>query len=342
MAGWRRGKIDGLLACGASVTVVAPELHVAVRVLTDAGAIAAIGESPLELQIRSYAAGEAADYELVIAATGVEAVDDAVHRDARAAGVWVNVADDPARCSFVLPAVAHNGAVSIAVSTGGSSPASAGWLRDRVLEALPARVGDLAALLDEGRRRVHERHESTEALDWRGLLDGPLPDMVGRGDMDRAAPLSMRFSVTPAALLGDRCAPERAARARNPVIGNTLPVGPTETAAAARPRKRSAPGSTIPDAPPPEVPNDEEVIGAIILASRVMVAIAVRSLAGNPDDVTLPQYRTLVELTFGGPRRLADLADALSVSPSTATRMCDRLVRKELVSRTRDELTGAR
>jgi len=69
-----------------------------------------------------------------------------------------------------------------------------------------------------------------------------------------------------------------------------------------------------------------------------MVAIAVRTLAGNPDEVTLPQYRTLVVLTFGGPRRLADLAEALSVSPSTATRMSDRLVRKNLVSRTRDEL----
>jgi siroheme synthase-like protein len=195
-------KIGGLLACGASVTVVAPELHVAVRVLTDAGAIAAIGESPLELQIRAYAPGEAAHYELVIAATGVEAVDDAVHRDARAAGVWVNVADDPARCSFVLPAVARDGEVSIAVSTGGSSPALAGWLRDRVLEALPARVGDLAALLDEGRRRVHERHESTEALDWRGLLDGPLPDMVGRGDMDRAR-------ATLDAFLGDPGGPPR-------------------------------------------------------------------------------------------------------------------------------------
>jgi DNA-binding MarR family transcriptional regulator len=115
-------------------------------------------------------------------------------------------------------------------------------------------------------------------------------------------------------------------------------VGPTETAAAARPRKRAAPEAPNPGAPPAEVPNDEEVIGAIILASRVMVAIAVRTLAGNPDDVTLPQYRTLVVLTFGGPRRLADLAEALRVSPSTATRMCDRLVRKELVSRTRDEL----
>ena len=126
-------------------------------------------------------------------------------------------------------------------------------------------------------------------------------------------------------------------RAPNALIGNTLPVAPAETAAPTRPRKRPVPESSIPDAPP-SVPNDEEVIGSILLASRVMVAIAVRSLAGNPDDVTLPQYRTLVELTFGGPRRLADLAEALGVSPSTATRMCDRLVRKELVSRTRDEL----
>lgn len=128
------------------------------------------------------------------------------------------------------------------------------------------------------------------------------------------------------------------ARARNRLIGNTLPVSPTQTTATARPRKRAAPEGTSPDVSPAELPNDEEVIGAIILASRAMVAIAVRSLAGNPDDVTLPQYRTLVVLTFGGPTRLADLAEALTVSPSTATRMCDRLVRKSLVSRTRDEL----
>ena len=126
--------------------------------------------------------------------------------------------------------------------------------------------------------------------------------------------------------------------APNPLIGNTFPVAPTETASPARPRKRSAPDAPPPSASPTGVPNDEEVIGAIILASRAMVAIAVRSLAGNPDDVTLPQYRTLVVLTFGGPRRLADLAEALTVSPSTATRMCDRLVKKNLVSRTRDEL----
>ncbi|MGD0381660.1 MAG: bifunctional precorrin-2 dehydrogenase/sirohydrochlorin ferrochelatase [Acidimicrobiales bacterium] len=179
-------KIGGLLACGAAVTVVAPEVHVATAELTASGAIAAIDETPLEVQIRPYRPGEAADYLLVIAATGDAAVDDAVHRDAQSAGVWVNVADDPARCSFVLPAVGRDGTVSIAVSTAGASPALAGWLRDRAVEALGPGLGDLAALLEDGRRRLHDQGRSTETVDWRRLLDGPLPDMVRRGHMDQA------------------------------------------------------------------------------------------------------------------------------------------------------------
>jgi len=89
---------------------------------------------------------------------------------------------------------------------------------------------------------------------------------------------------------------------------------------------------------PDDNPDDNEVIEAIIHASRAMVGIAIRSLTGSDEDVTLPQYRTLVVLSDGGARRLADLAGALNVSPSTATRMCDRLVRKGLISRTRDDL----
>ena len=86
------------------------------------------------------------------------------------------------------------------------------------------------------------------------------------------------------------------------------------------------------------VPGDEEVTDAIIRASRTLVGIAVRSLTASDEEVTLPQYRTLVTLTYGGSRRLADLALSLGVSPSTATRMCDRLVRKGLITRTRDEI----
>jgi len=179
-------KIAGLVACGAAVTVVAPEVHVAMGRLTDAGIIAAIDESPLEVQIRPYRRGEAADYQLVVAATGDAEVDGAVHRDATAAGVWVNVADDASRCSFILPAVARDGSVCVAVSTAGASPALAGWLRDRVVEALGPGLGDLAALLEEGRRRVHAQGRSTESVDWRAVLDGPLPELVRQGRMDQA------------------------------------------------------------------------------------------------------------------------------------------------------------
>jgi DNA-binding MarR family transcriptional regulator len=83
---------------------------------------------------------------------------------------------------------------------------------------------------------------------------------------------------------------------------------------------------------------EEQLAEAIILAGRAMAGVAARTVAQATDDLTLPQHRTLVVLAEQGPRHLADLAQALGVSPSTATRMCDRLVRKRLITRTRDEV----
>jgi DNA-binding MarR family transcriptional regulator len=79
----------------------------------------------------------------------------------------------------------------------------------------------------------------------------------------------------------------------------------------------------------------EELVDAVLGASRALVAVAARSLAMVADDVTLAQYRALIELASRGPQRVADLAAALTVDRSTATRMCDRLVRKRLVARRR-------
>ena len=77
----------------------------------------------------------------------------------------------------------------------------------------------------------------------------------------------------------------------------------------------------------------DDVADAVLLASRALVAVAARSLAAVAEDVTLPQFRALVVLAAGGPRSMSDLADELVCSPSTATRLCDRLVRKGLVAR---------
>jgi DNA-binding MarR family transcriptional regulator len=75
------------------------------------------------------------------------------------------------------------------------------------------------------------------------------------------------------------------------------------------------------------------VVDAVLSASRVLVAVAARSLADVADEVTLTQYRTLVVLASRGPQNLARLAAAVGVTPATATRMCDRLVRKDLIRR---------
>lgn len=72
---------------------------------------------------------------------------------------------------------------------------------------------------------------------------------------------------------------------------------------------------------------------AVLRASRALVGVAARSLAQVEDQVTLPQYRALVVLAARGSLRPVDLATVLEVSPSTATRMCDRLVRKGLIDR---------
>jgi len=81
--------------------------------------------------------------------------------------------------------------------------------------------------------------------------------------------------------------------------------------------------------------DEDLLVDAVLGASRALVAVAARSLATVADDVTLAQYRALIELASRGPLRVADLAVALAVDRSTATRMCDRLVRKRLVARRR-------
>lgn len=78
------------------------------------------------------------------------------------------------------------------------------------------------------------------------------------------------------------------------------------------------------------------MVDALLSASRVLVAIAARSLADAGEEVTLTQYRSLVVLASRGPQSVAALADAVAVAAPTASRLCDRLVRKGLVRRRTD------
>lgn len=78
---------------------------------------------------------------------------------------------------------------------------------------------------------------------------------------------------------------------------------------------------------------EEEVIDALLALSRVFVGMAARSIALMDEDVTLPQFRVLILLVSRGPQRVVDVAKEFSVQSSTATRLCERLVRKGLATR---------
>lgn len=97
-----------------------------------------------------------------------------------------------------------------------------------------------------------------------------------------------------------------------------------------------ASATSTPPAPPSHpAPEERELIDAFLSASRALVAVAARSLSACETEITLPQYRVLVVLSARGPQRVADLADALDALPSTTTRLCDRLVAKGLLRRSR-------
>ncbi|HJT03130.1 MAG TPA: MarR family transcriptional regulator [Pseudonocardiaceae bacterium] len=93
-------------------------------------------------------------------------------------------------------------------------------------------------------------------------------------------------------------------------------------------------GSTQSDAQAPR-PTPEEV-EAVMLATRVLVAVTAQSVASVEDQVTLPQLRVLVMIASRGPQNLASVAQALGVHPSNATRRCDRLVDAGLIHRSDD------
>ena len=180
-------KVAGLVACGASVTVVASD--VCDELASCAG---------VRIERRRYRSGEAAGYRLVVTATGDEHVAQQVFDDAEAAGVWVNSADDPARCTFTLPAVLRRGPVTLAVATGGASPAFASWLRDHVDGLLGPEVDDLAVLVAEARAGVVAGGRSTEGLDWREALDSDMLDLIRAGRIDVARERLRTWTQEPA------------------------------------------------------------------------------------------------------------------------------------------------
>ena len=168
-------KAEGLRDCGAEVHVVAAAVGPEVRALEG-----------VTWEERPYASGDVAGYRLVLAATDDPEVNARVFEDASAAALWVNSADDPANCSFTLPAVSRRGPLTVAVSTGGHSPALAAWLRRHVDTEMGPEYETLVQLLSEERTRVRASGGSTESLDWQKALDSDMLALIRAGQVQQA------------------------------------------------------------------------------------------------------------------------------------------------------------
>lgn len=182
---------------GAVVTVVAPEHSHSM----DALAVA----------VRHYRRFEATDLDgvwLVVTATGDPSVDGAVYDEAESRRIWCNAADDPEHCSVILPAVSRKGPLTVAIGTGGQSPAVASWLRRRIDALLDANTLGVFEAAASARRTLRDRGLPTEVPDWAEVLDGPAVNLVAAGKADELEALLVdrvtRRAAAPSAGPSDR------------------------------------------------------------------------------------------------------------------------------------------
>ena len=177
------GKVEGLLAAGAEVTVVAK------------GPQAALDRLDVDPRVtvhrRGYGGpGDLAGAVLCVAHAAEPAVRDAIADDARAAGVLVNVMDDVPNCDFAAPAIVRRGDLIIAIGTGGRAPALASRLRAELGERFGREWTELVDVVGRVRAETLPRLPDFEdrSRRWKAALDlEELERLVGAGQADLAA-----------------------------------------------------------------------------------------------------------------------------------------------------------
>jgi len=143
------GKTAALLRCGAQVSVVSPELSAGLKRLAR--------ERKVRWKGRRLKACDLDGMELVVAATADPQVNLLAAREARRRQLWINVVDQPKLCSFILPSVVRRGKLTLAVSTGGASPALAKWIRKDLGARYGPEFGKLLIRAAGARKGVHQR-----------------------------------------------------------------------------------------------------------------------------------------------------------------------------------------
>jgi len=157
-------KVRGLLAGEADITVVSPNLIDELQQHKDAGRIRHIAREYRETDLDG-------GYEFIMVATDDGAINAEVAAAGKKRGIWVNAADDPKNCDFILPAVVRKGKITLAASTSGTSPALARRLREELDAYLTDDMPALADLLAEVRQDMRSRGLKVDSDRWQDAID---------------------------------------------------------------------------------------------------------------------------------------------------------------------------
>jgi precorrin-2 dehydrogenase / sirohydrochlorin ferrochelatase len=166
-------RVEGLVAVRANVTVISPAITERLRNMLTQGAIRHVA--------REYRTGDRAGYDLVFVATDNSETNAAVAAEAPSLRVWVNSADDPDHCDFILPAVIRRGELAVAVSTGGVSPAATRAIREELDEYFTADYARFVQIAGEARRELREKSASPSADVWKRALGNDFRRLIKEG-----------------------------------------------------------------------------------------------------------------------------------------------------------------
>ncbi len=171
-------KAIGLLECSAQVSVISPEITVALQDLASRGLIDWIS--------REYQAGDLEGIFLAVAENDKPRVYTEVAKEAERRGVLLNVVDTTNLCSFIAPAIVRSGEVTFAISTSGLSPALARRLREELSESPILRWAEMADMLSEVRLTLRRDGVRPDPERWQECMDDELLDMFHTGRQDEA------------------------------------------------------------------------------------------------------------------------------------------------------------
>jgi len=148
-------KVKTLLDCQARVTVVSPESTDKLDRLAACGSIL--------MKQRPYEPSDLNGMFLVIGATDDEVLNRRIHSDAERKNMLCNIADRPAACNFILPAIVNRGDLVLAISTSGKSPAFAKSLRKRLESEFGEEYRSFLLLMGAIRDRLLKKNHEPEA-----------------------------------------------------------------------------------------------------------------------------------------------------------------------------------